>query len=140
MGHSLRGISQEYVTRAVVSSGPSLRSAQRAISREGRDVGIVGLIIVAILYWYGWFGLAFWMVVAVIINGVLGAIRAIKNPDWFWAKRRRDAPGLDPIIVTPDDTRRLLIEMCIVKGLTIPIYIVLAWYLGSRAGYFVFRY
>ncbi len=34
MGHSLRGISQEYVTRAVVSSGPSLRAAQRAISRH----------------------------------------------------------------------------------------------------------
>jgi integrase len=34
MGHSLRGISQEYVTRAVVSSGPSLRSAQRAISKR----------------------------------------------------------------------------------------------------------
>jgi integrase len=34
MGHSLRGISQEYVTRAVVSSGPSLRSAQRVISKR----------------------------------------------------------------------------------------------------------
>jgi hypothetical protein len=34
MGHSLRGISQEYVTRAVISSGPSLRAAQRAISKR----------------------------------------------------------------------------------------------------------
>jgi integrase len=34
MGHSLRGISQEYVTKAVISSGPSLRAAQRAISRR----------------------------------------------------------------------------------------------------------
>jgi integrase len=34
MGHSLRGISQEYVTKAIISSGPSLRAAQRAISRR----------------------------------------------------------------------------------------------------------
>jgi integrase len=41
MGHSLRGISQEYVTKAVISSGPSLRAAQRAISR--RIVALLGL-------------------------------------------------------------------------------------------------
>jgi integrase len=39
MGHSLRGISQEYVTKAVISSGPSLRAAQRTISAK-----IMGLL------------------------------------------------------------------------------------------------
>ena len=34
LGHSLRGISQAYVTRAVVSGAPGLRAAQRRVSRR----------------------------------------------------------------------------------------------------------
>ena len=34
LGHSLSGISQSYVTRAVLSGGPGLRAAQRRVSRR----------------------------------------------------------------------------------------------------------
>ena len=39
-GHSLVGISQSYITRAVVEGGPGLRAAQRQISK--RVVGLLG--------------------------------------------------------------------------------------------------
>jgi hypothetical protein len=39
-GHSLVGISQSYITRAVVEGGPGIREAQRKISR--RIVSLLG--------------------------------------------------------------------------------------------------
>jgi hypothetical protein len=40
LGHSLMGISQSYITRAIVPAGPSLRAAQRAIWR--RIISLLG--------------------------------------------------------------------------------------------------
>jgi hypothetical protein len=40
MGHSLRGVSQKYLTQAVISLGTSLRASQAKISRR-----IVSLLI-----------------------------------------------------------------------------------------------
>jgi hypothetical protein len=40
LGHSLIGISQSYITRAIVQGGPGLRAAQRAISR--RIISLLG--------------------------------------------------------------------------------------------------
>jgi integrase len=40
MGHSLVGINQSYVTRAVLEGGPGLRAAQRAVSR--RIISLLG--------------------------------------------------------------------------------------------------
>lgn len=34
MGHSLRGVSQKYLTQAVISLGPSLRASQAKISKR----------------------------------------------------------------------------------------------------------
>jgi hypothetical protein len=103
-------------------------------------MGIFGLVIVAVLYWNEWFGLAFWLIVAIIINGVLGLIQAARNPSWYWAKRWREGVDRDgpPIIIDPRRHGRAMIELFIVKGITIPVFVFLAWHLGTRAGYFNF--
>ena len=43
MGHSLRGVSQDYISQMMMQSGPSLRQTQRLISR--RIVSLLGLTI-----------------------------------------------------------------------------------------------
>jgi hypothetical protein len=100
-------------------------------------VTLAGVIIVAALYWEGWFGLDFWLVIAATINGALGTVRAIFDPDWYWRFRYKEGAEPDyPLIILADKHRKAMVRLCITKGILFSLMAILAWHLGTKAGYF----
>jgi hypothetical protein len=77
------------------------------------------------------YGLAFWLVVLAIISGAGAAIKAVSNPDWYF--NRRVQAGMDVDVINSGKDIRLLV---ITKVVLIVPMLVLAWYLGGKAGYF----
>ena len=95
-------------------------------------MGIVGtVVIVSFLYYLTWFGWAFWFVVAIAVNGLLGAAKAVRNPEWYV---RQQEPEL--IIITPRMEKRVIRSLIITKVVVTCVLGITAWHLGTRAGYF----
>jgi hypothetical protein len=99
------------------------------------SIGIIAAI--AILYWVGLFNVAFWVVVAAIVNGLLGTIRAFVDPDWYWKQREYDL-GDDAMWmrVIPRERTKAMVSLVIYKIITIGILAIAGWHLGVLAGYF----
>jgi hypothetical protein len=89
---------------------------------------IIGALI---SYWYGHYEAAFWATILNMLNGGMAAVTAVRNPDWYLARRAEAFP--DEMIVRVDDQIRSLV---VTKVIIIAISAVVAWYFGRLAGYF----
>ncbi len=89
-------------------------------------IGIVaGVAIFYFLHWYSW---AFWILVFAIVNGLLGTIRAVIDPDWYFHKTM--AADVEWNFIGSNYTG-LFVNKAIVLAILLP----LAWYMGTLAGY-----
>ncbi len=87
-------------------------------------VSIGWAVVVGALYWFGFYGVAFWIVVFLLVNGGLGLLKAYTNRDWYEAGAR--AAGVEPNF-----------PMLVVSKLwVIPLLIWAGWHVGSAADYF----
>lgn len=91
----------------------------------------VYVFLTALLWYTGYFTLAFWVVVFVILQSAFGAARAIINPDWY--QTRRMEAGLDIRFL---NARHGVSSLIVTKLILIGILSFVAWKLGQNAGYF----
>jgi hypothetical protein len=84
----------------------------------------LGIAIVAGgFYLVGYYDWCFWILIFAMANGLLGAIRAVANPEWY--VRNAIAAGVEPNYVMLFAT----------KAVIIVILAPIAWYVGKLAGY-----
>jgi hypothetical protein len=100
--------------------------AKRGPYKKGEATLITfGLVAAAaIFYWLDWFNWAFWISAVAICSGVLDTIRAIINPSSYFASAHM--AGAEPNYTM----------LLVIKAAVLLILILLAWYMGSLAGYF----
>ncbi len=86
------------------------------------------LTVVGLAYWFGAFGLAFFILCYSILNGGLAATYSMVNPNWYW--RKRAMAGLGPF-----DAGGGVASLVVTKLLILAIEVPLAWHVGKLAGY-----
>ena len=89
------------------------------------------IVFCLILYIAELYVAAFWVIVFVIANGLLGAIRAVLNPDWYYNERMK--AGLNSGML---NTEKQLKRMIITKFVIVLVLSSIAWHIGQKAGYF----
>ena len=82
------------------------------------------VLIAGAAYLFGFYKIAFWVIIAAMLNGVLGSARAILNPTWYRAMAA--AAG-----VQPNYTMLLA-----TKAFILAVLAWAAWFAGDAAGYF----
>jgi hypothetical protein len=91
----------------------------------------IGVVIALLAYFFGYFALSFWVIVACVANGLLGVAWALQNPSGY-AQRKAEA-GLQ---INWFDPRKEVKGLIYTKAITFPIMGFFAWLAGSKAGYF----
>jgi hypothetical protein len=93
-------------------------------------------LIVLGLYFNGWFGAAFWIVVAYALNGLGGLVRAFQNPEAYWHRHQRQMYP-DQLFSLPSEKAIAaeLRSLVIVKVVATALLGMLAWHLAVLAGY-----
>lgn len=108
--------------------------SERAILRIhcalGEFMELIGVAIVALLYYFEFYALALVIVSYTAVNGVLGAWYSVRNPKWYAYKKLQ--AGLDVDISNPERGVRSLV---ITKIIFTPILLFLAWHIARTAGY-----
>jgi hypothetical protein len=93
------------------------------------SIGVVGI---GGLLWYGgYYTLAFWLVIFATVSGLGAVAKAIANPHWYAAGRAQ--AGLETDLFNPSKGIRSLIAT---KVITTAVLAFCAWKLGQQAGYF----
>ncbi len=95
-------------------------------------VGI--LVIGAVAYFGGWYGMSFWIVALATANGVLATGWSIINPDWYW--RKAELAGMSPHEQFTSGRRSFVPSLLAAKVPLIAVMAVAGWYVGKKAGYF----
>lgn len=93
-------------------------------------MGLSGVVIVALLYYFGLYTLALIAVIYTAINGILGVWYSVKNPKWYAYKKSQ--AGLQVDMFNPENGVRSLV---ITKLIFTPILLILAWHIAKKAGY-----
>jgi len=91
------------------------------------DMGLV--LVGAILYFTGQYGLALILIALAIISGLGAVIRSLVNPDWYYQQRMQ--AGLDVDFFSNKQIRSLILTKIVVVALLLWA----AWHIAIKVGY-----